>query len=334
MIKKNYQINKNILKTDNFILFYGINEGSKNEKINELINGIDKENIFRYDEKNILDNQNDFFDQLLTKSLFQNKKFIIIKRVTDKFFSVFNEIFTRKPENIIIIINAGPLDTRSKLRNFFEKDKKLICSPFYEDTFEMLSKLTQDFLRKNNISLSQSNINLLINRCSKDRGNLINELDKIKFFTIKGKKASTEDLLKLINLSENYSINELIDNCLAKKRSKTLNILNENVFDNNDCILIIRTFLSKAKKLLDLCKKFNETKDMDFVVNNYKPTIFWKDKEITKEQIEKWEPEKIREMIFKLNDIELQIKKNMGNSLNLISNFILDQSVSKTNSLI
>ena len=86
--------------------------------------------------------------------------------------------------------------------------------------------------------------------------------------------------------------------------------------------------------LLDLCKKFNETKDIDFVVNNYKPTIFWKDKEITKEQIKKWEPEKIREMIFKLNDIELQIKKNMGNSLNLISNFILDQSASKTNSLI
>ena len=334
MIKKNYQINKNILKTDNFILFYGINEGSKSEKINELINGIDKENIFRYDEKIILDNQNDFFDQLLTKSLFQNKKFIIIKRVTDKFFKVFNEIFTRKPENIIIIINAGPLDTRSKLRNFFEKDKKLICSPFYEDTFEILSKLTQDFLRKNNISLSQSNINLLINRCSNDRGNLINELDKIKFFTIKGKKANTENLLKLINLSENYSINELIDNCLAKKRSKTLNILNENVFDHNDCILIIRTFLGKAKKLLDLCKKFNETKDIDFVVNNYKPTIFWKDKEITKEQIKKWEPEKIREMIFKLNDIELQIKKNMGNSLNLISNFILDQSASKTNSLI
>ena len=334
MIKKNYQINKNDLKIDNFILFYGINEGSKNEKINELINGIDKDNIFRYDEKHILDNQDDFFDQLLNKSLFQDKKFIIINRVTDKFFKIFDEIFIRKPEDIIIIINAGLLEKRSKLRTFFEKDKKLISSPFYEDNFEILSKLTEDFLRKNNISLSQSNINLLINRCSKDRANLINELNKIKFFTINNKKISTEDLLKLINLSENHSINELVDCCLAKKKSKTLNILNENIFDDNDCILILRTFLSKAKKLLDLCKKFNESKDIDFVVNSYKPPIFWKDKEITKEQIKKWEPEKITEMIFKLNDIELQIKKNIGNSLNLIKNFVLDQSSSKTNSLI
>ena len=334
MIKKNYQINKNDLKMDNFILFYGINEGSKSEKINELVKEIDKENIFRYDEKHVLDNQNNFFDQLLNKSLFQDKKFIIINRVTDKFFKIFDEIFIRKPEDTIVIINAGPLEKKSKLRTFFEKDKKMICSPFYEDTFEILSKLIQDFLRKNKISLSQSNINLLINRCSKDRANLINELNKIKFFTIKNKKTSTEDLLKLINLSENYSINELIDCCLAKKKSKTLNILNENIFDDNDCILIVKTFLSKAKKLLDLCKKFDEFKDIDFVVNNYKPPIFWKDKEITKEQIKKWEPENITEMIFKLNDIELKIKKNIGNPLNLITNFILDESSSKTNSLI
>ena len=319
---------------DNFILFYGINEGSKSEKINELVKEIDKENIFRYDEKHVLDNQNNFFDQLLNKSLFQDKKFIIINRVTDKFFKIFDEIFIRKPEDTIVIINAGPLEKKSKLRTFFEKDKKMICSPFYEDTFEILSKLIQDFLRKNKISLSQSNINLLINRCSKDRANLINELNKIKFFTIKNKKTSTEDLLKLINLSENYSINELIDCCLAKKKSKTLNILNENIFDDNDCILIVKTFLSKAKKLLDLCKKFDEFKDIDFVVNNYKPPIFWKDKEITKEQIKKWEPENITEMIFKLNDIELKIKKNIGNPLNLIKNFILDQCSSKTNSLI
>ena len=118
---------------------------------------------------------------------------------------------------------------------------------------------------------------------------------------------------------------------MAKKRSKTLNILSENIFDNNDCILIIRTFLSKAKKLLDLCKKFNESKDIDFVVNNYKPAIFWKDKEITKEQIKKWEPENIREMIFKLNDIELQIKKNFNNSILIITNFILEKSSPEAN---
>ncbi len=328
MIKKNYLISKKDIKPENFFLFYGVNEGSKNEKINELITGIAGENIFRYEEKNILENQNDFFNQLLTKSFFQDKKFIIINRVTDKFFKIFDEIFNRKPKDITMIISAGILDKKSKLRNFFEKEKYLICSPFYEDTFETLSKLTQDFFRKNEISLSQSNINLLINRSSGDRRNLINELDKIKFFTVNNKKVKTEDLLKLTNLSENYSINELIDNCLAKNKSKTLNILSENIFDDNDCIIIIRTFLTKSKKILELSKKYKTSMNLDLVINNCKPPIFWKDKEITKQQVTKWKPEDISEVIFKLNEIELQIKKNISNSIYLITDFILDQSVS------
>tara|TARA_X000000950_G_scaffold287680_1_gene401053 strand:+ start:4854 stop:5837 length:984 start_codon:yes stop_codon:yes gene_type:complete len=326
MIKKNYQINKTNIGIENFYLFYGVNEGSKSEKINELCKETDLENIFRYEEKHILENRDDFFSQLLNKSLFQDKKFIIINRATEKFFKIFDEIFIKNPEDVIIIINAGALDKRSKLRNFFEKDKRLICCPFYTDTSEILSRLAHDFFKKNNISLSQSNVNLIISRCNGDRGNLINELDKIKFFTITNKTIKTEDLLKLTNLSENYSISELIDSCLAKNKNKTINILSENTFDESDCLSIIRTFLNKSKKLLELSKNYKKSKNLEVVINNYKPPIFWKDKEITKQQIIKWKPEDIQKVIFKLSEIELQIKKNINNSLYLITDFLLEES--------
>ena len=55
--------------------------------------------------------------------------------------------------------------------------------------------------------MSTSNINLIINKCNGDKKNLINELDKIQMFSLKEKKISTADLIKLINLTENYSIN-------------------------------------------------------------------------------------------------------------------------------
>ena len=332
MIKKNYQINKSNIGNENFYLFYGVNEGSKIEKINELSKETAIENIFRYEEKNILENKDEFFNQLLNKSLFLDKKFIIINRVTDKFFRIFDEIFIKNPKDVIIIINAGILDKRSKLRSFFEKDKKLICCAFYADTPEILSKLAHDFFKKNNISLSQSNINLIISRCNGDRGNLINELDKIKFFTITKKTIKIDDLLKLTNLIENYSINELIDNCLAKNRNKTISILSENTFDESDCISIIRTFLSKSKKLLELSKNYNKSKNLEVVINSCKPPIFWKDKEITKQQIIKWKPENIQRVIFKLNEIELQIKKNINNSLYIVTDFLLEQSSHKINS--
>ncbi len=326
MILKHYETNKIDLNQYNWLLFYGINDGAKNEIITKLL--LKKENILKYDEKEILDNIEIFYNELRSKSLFENKKIIVISRVTDKIFNLIEDLLEKNITETSIIINAGSLEKKSKLRILFEKKKELICVAFYPDTKETLSKLTQNFLREKKISISQSNINLLVNRCNGDRGVLSNELKKIEFFTMNKKKISTESLLKLTNLIENHSISELIDNCLAKNQKKTLDILNENTFSTEDCITINRIFLNKAKKILKLTKEFERNKNLDQTISEAQPAIFWKDKEIIKEQVYKWKPDQISQLIYSLNEIELQIKKNFSNPINIISNFILEKSTS------
>ncbi len=326
MIIKNYQLNNKDLNKVNYFLFYGRNEGYKTEKIYELLKDISKENIFIYDEKLILDNQTNFFNQILNKSLFDEEKFIIIQKGSDKLLKIVEEVVAKHIEGISVIINSGQLDKKSKLRSFFEKDQNLICVAFYEDTYEILFNIASNFFKKNNISISSSNINLIINKCGKDRAILNNELNKIKIFSLNDKKINTENLLKLTNLIENHSINELIDCCLAKNKVKTINVLNDNNFDSNDTIVIIRTFLLKAKRILKLCEDYKITKNLNKTIINYKPPIFWKEKEIVQQQIIKWTPVKLKNLIYRLNNIELQIKKNMKNSVLVITDFILDQS--------
>ena len=331
MLKKVFEINKKTLEKTSFFLFYGENEGSKREKILEILANINKENIEKYDEKEILENEKKFFENILSKSLFEDKKFIIVKRATDKIVKIINEILDRDIQDIVIIIDANLLDKRSKLRSLFEKEKNLICVPFYKDTEQVLSDFTKNFLRENNISLSQSDINFIVIRCNGDRGILINELTKIKLFAVKNKKVKTEDILRLTNLIENYSINELIDNCLAQNYSKTVKILNENNFAPEEGVIIIKTFLSKAKKILNLSIDYQSNKDLELTLKNSRPPIFWKDKEITKKMLIKWQPNNIKQLIYKLSNTELQIKKNFSNSINLITNFIYEQLNSKTN---
>jgi len=193
------------------------------------------------------------------------------------------------------------------------------------DNVQLLSKLAYNFLRKRKISISSSNINLIVNKCSEDREKLINELQKIEFFTKKGKQINSDNISKLINLNENHSISELVDSCLTKNKKKIINILNENNFSNEDCIMITRFFILKAKKLLTLSKTFEINKNIDLTISSAKPPIFWKEKEITKQQIKKWSSTKIKQLIFKLTEIELQIKKNLNNPINLITDFILNQ---------
>ena len=329
MIKKSYDIEKINLEYNQFILFYGKNEGLKNEATNNLIKT--KHGITRYEEKEILENINDFIESILSKSLFENEKIIIIKRTTDKILRVIDEINSKKVKDLKIIFNSDNLEKKSKLRSLFEKDKKLICVPFYPDTDQTLSKLAFVFFKKKNISTSSSNINLIVNKCNGDRETLLNELEKIEYFSKSGKKITAENIAKLTNLIENHSISELVDNCLVENKKKILNILNENNFNNEDCILITRTFLNKSKKILQLSSNFQNNKNIDLTISSAKPPIFWKDKEITKQQIYGWKPENIKKLIYKLGEIELLIKKNVNNSINIIIDFILHQSSLTTN---
>jgi len=329
MIIKFFELNKINLDTNHLILLYGKNEGLKNETINILLKNRAK--ALSYDEKEILDNEDNFIENILSKSLFEPQKIAIIKRATDKILKIIEFLHLKNMEDTTIILNSDNLEKKSKIRSFFEKDKRLVCVPFYPDNDQTLSKLAYNFLQDRKISMSPSNINMIINKCGGERETLINELQKIEYFSKNGKKINTEIISKLINLNENHSISELIDNCLAKNKKKIISILNENNFSNDDCVMITRSFLIKAKKLLALSTTFETNKNIELTISSAKPPIFWKEKEITKQQIYKWESKNIKQLIYALGETELQIKKNINNSINLITDFILLQSSSATN---
>ena len=324
MILKFYELNKIDLNKNKLILFYGKNEGLKNDAIVSLIK--DKKNILYYDEKTLLEDSNSFIESILNKSLFEKEKTIVIKRASDKIFKIVNEIVPKNIDELSIIINSENLDKKSKLRSFCEKNKESVCIAFYPDNVQTLSKVAYNFFREKKIQISSSNINLIVNKCNGDRQNLINELQKIENYSKNGKNLTTEVITKLTNLSENHGISELIDNCLAKNKKKIIYILNENNFSNEDCILITRTFLNKSKKVLVLAQEYKLNKNVDQTISSARPPIFWKDKEITKEQIYKWTPENLKELIYKLSELELLVKKNISNSINLITDFILKQA--------
>ena len=324
MIKKSYEI-QNLLKSYNYYLFYGKNDGAKQEEIEKIISSNKDKSLSKYDEKYILLNSESFLNDVYSGSLFENEKIIIINSATDRIIKIIEEILGKKNLNISIIIEADALEKKSKLRNFFEKEKELICVAFYPDTQETLSKIANNYLKDKKIILSQSNINLIVNRSNGNRGLLKNELQKIEFYS-KNKKLTSEAILKLTNLTENFSMSELIDNCLAKNQKKTILILNENNFSNEDCIQIIRLFLNKLKKILQLSKEFEKNNNLEKTISEARPPIFWKDKEITKKQISIWKTKNIKNLIYKLNEIELSMKKNFNISINLVTNFILEQS--------
>ena len=326
MIIKSFELNKINLEKSNIFLLYGENQGFKNEVIKKKFEIKFDKNIFRYDEKEVLENKENFFNSITTKSFFDDKKLIIISRATDKIKDLIDLIVEKKINDILIILNANILEKRSKLRSMFEKDKKNVCIPFYADNNITLGKIVNNFFKEKKMSISQQNINLLIDRCRGDRQNLNNELIKIENFARTRKNIKFDEILKLTNLAENYNVSELIDSCLIKNHKKTINILNENNYSVDDCFLIIRTLLIKAKRLFELKKKIKNNTNVDEAISSFKPPIFWKDKENVKIQINNWSLESVENLIYKCMDLELLIKKNSVNSLNILSDFLINKS--------
>ena len=325
MIIKSFELDKINVKSSNFYLFYGENEGYKNEAIEKIFNINISKNIYRYEEKEILDNFESFFESIQSKSFFEKEKLIIISRVSDKIKNIIEEIIEKNIEDIKIVLNSGILEKKSKLRSLFEKNKNTICVPFYADSNQTLSKIINNFFREKKITVSQEKINLLIDRCRGNRQNLRNELDKIDSFVKNKKNINIDQIMKLTNLAENYNVSELIDSYLAANFKKTINILNENNFSIEDCMLITRTLLVKSKRLYKLLLEINNNKSIEEVISSFKPPIFWKDKEIVKQQIKNWSLNRAENLIYKTNELELLIKKNSYNSINILSDFIINQ---------
>jgi len=331
MIIKSFEFNKIDLTKNRFFLLYGGNEGLKKLTIEQKFKKFFSDNTYSYEENEILKNKEGFFNMILTKSFFEVEKLIIITRVTDKIKDIIEEILDKNTEDLVLVLNAQILEKKSNIRSLFEKNKETVCIPFYEDNIQTLTGLASNFCRLNKIPISQQSINLIIHRCRGDRLNLQNELEKIENYTRGKNKINIEDILKLTNLAENYSVSELIDGCLSKNKRKTVNILNENNYTLEDCILIIRTFLIKTKRLLKLSQEMQDRRNIEDVISKFKPPIFWKDKETVKQQIQSWSYTNIKNLIYKTSEVELLIKKNSPNAVNILSDFIIEQTTIVSN---
>ena len=330
MILKSFELTKIKLNNYKFYLFYGDNEGLKEENIKSLFEKNYQDKIHRYEEKEILDNINIFFNSVLTKSFFDNEKLIIINRATDKIRTIIEDLIEKNPDDIQIILNSKSLEKKSTLRKLFEKEKLTVCIPFYEDNNQTLNSIISFFFRNKKIPISQQLINVLIERSRGDRKNLNNELEKIENFSLNKKNLNIEKIIKLTNLADNYSASELVDHSLAKNTRKTVTILSENNYSDEDNIIIIRTLLAKLKRLVKIYELVDEKNNIEQAISACKPPIFWKDKPLVTQQIKSWNKNLLKDLIYKTNEIEHLVKKNSSVAKNILADFIIDNS-KKTN---
>ena len=324
MILKYFEINKINLDKQKKFLFYGNNNALIQDTINKVFIKKIGKNTYNYDEIEILNNKESFFNQILNGSLFDDQKLIIISRTTDKILEILKEISFKEINDVVLVLKSNQLEKKSKLRKFYEEDPKNVCIAFYPDTEITLQKIADEFFKKKGILISRENINFIIHRCNNNREYLSKELAKIDLLTINKKNITIDEIFKIINLNENHSIYELINFCLLKNEKKAINILNENNFGPEETIIILRTFLTKLKNFLKLANDYETNNNIELTIKNAKPPIFWKEKDNIKKQLNYWTTKKLKNLISEINQVELKVKKYSANSQNILIDFLIN----------
>ena len=331
MILKSLNLDQSIKY--NYFLIFGENDGIKDELINLNFLSKFKDNNYRTSEKDLLANIENFFNHIFTKSFFDKEKLIIVTDVSDKIYETIFEIIEKSPPDIKIILIGGLLEKKTKLRKLFEKEKNLVCVPCYKDNLQTISNLIRNFFDQRKITISQEIIDFLINQTNGNRKNLKNELSKIDMF-ISGKlKINITDIQNLVKSDENYDLNELIESCLSLNKKKALSILNENNFNQEDNIRILKIFLHKLKRLKNLLSQNKNNNNLEITINNYRPPIFWKDKDALKRQLKIYSLIEINKIIKNLNELEVKLKQRPQVSNQIIANFIIDKLNFTNNSI-
>ena len=322
MIYKNYLIEENInnLK-ENIFLFHGENFGFKEEIKDKIKEKNKNAKVINFIQDDLLKNQNIFFNEVLNESLFDEKKIYIINNTNDKILDIIKDVELRLEDQELYLFSEI-LDRRSKLRNHFEKSKKLGTVACYADNELSIKKIIQNKL-KDFKGLTPENINIITENCNLDRVKLNNELNKIKTF-FNEKKIEKKKLEELLDVKINDNFNLLKDSALNGNRIKTNKLLSDTTIDevqNIYYLAIINQRLNKLAEILKLSKNVN----LEEAINLAKPPIFWKDKTIFSVQARKWNTKKINEILKKTYYAEIEIKSNsMVKKNTLMKKLILD----------
>ena len=322
MIFKSYIIEENFtLLSKNFNLFYGENIGLLNSFKKEIkLHNNDKSELINFSQDEIVSNNNAFQNEVLNQSLFSKNKIFIIEQATDKILDYLDNILA-SDENNKFFIFANILDKKSKLRNYFEKEKNCGAIACYEDNDLTLKKIAFNKLKRFQ-PVSQRIINTIVESCSGSRVKLNNELEKIIIF-FDNQKIDEYELVKLLNIVENENFNSLKNAALSGDKKLTNKLLSETTIEEDKIILYLSIINQRANQINQI--KMNEEISFENALIKMKPPIFWKEKPNLIAQLKKWKEGNINLLLKSLYELEIKIKSNSSlKKKNLIKKFIVD----------
>lgn len=301
-------------------LFFGPEEGLVAERSSQLAQNIcpDLKDAFSYTEfsnQDIGDSPSLLLDEMTAQSLMGGNKLIRVKNATDKVFTALTSLLDSEIEtHNFLIIEAGDLDKRSKLRNLGEKSPKVASIACYEEDASQLIPQIKEMLKAEGIEADQDALLFMATNLAHNRLMLKNEVQKLISYKGDDKKVTLDDLKEIISNHSNLFLDEACWTAADGNYVETDKTLTQLMDQSIAPVSVLRAAQNHFNKLLFVKMQITAGTSLDKALFSLRPPLFFKVKNKFTQQVQRWNISDIQEVLSLLQNAEQECKKTNTNA--------------------
>ena len=290
------------------VLVYGPDRGLVRERVGRLIRSVvaDPEDPFRVAEltgEQIKKEPAVLGDEAAAMAFGGGQRVVIVRAPVEDTVNTFRDFLAEPAGDALVVVEAGDLDGRSKLRAAFEKAELGAALPCYRDEGRDLSGLIQETLKSHGLSVSRDALDYLSQHLGADRGVTRSELQKLALYKGSG-EVQLEDARYCVGDSAALSLDDVAHAVAEGNLAELERAFDRALAEGANPIQPLRATANHFKRLHQVA----DARDVAQAVEKLRPPVFWKLKPRLTAQAKAWSPGRLGEALDGLLEAEARCK--------------------------
>ncbi|WP_218119176.1 DNA polymerase III subunit delta [Limimonas halophila] len=231
------------------------------------------------------------------------RRVVMMRNADDSTVKALKAFLDEPAGDGFVVVSAGDLTPKSKLRQAFERAGVGAALPCYRDDTASLQTVVSETLREHGLDVSREAARYLAEHLGADRMVTRRELEKLALYTGSG-RVELDDAQACVGDNAALSLDDIAFACCEGKPAELERAFGRAVAEGANPVQILRTVARHVQRLHHVAAHG----DADAAVESLRPPVFWKHKTRFKAQATAWDASALGRALGDLLEAEVRVK--------------------------
>ncbi len=250
------------------------------------------------------------YDEFSAQALGGGRRLLRVPQAEEKIAATLTKILADfPPTDALLILEAGELDKRSKLRALAESDNELIAAlACYPEEGAERTRLISDWLRERGHKIAPDALGLLSSITPPDRLGLFSELEKMTLYS-GSETISLEDVQAALGDAAGVDLETMVMAVGDGDRALLDVTLRRLASETTAPVAMLRAGQRHFNRLLETRVRLDSGMNVKDAMAKLQPRVFWKAEAQFSRQVQRWNQPKLLRALAALVEAEAQCKR-------------------------